>query len=116
MLAMALPALVFPAAERAESRSAEQDAISEEKLRDFAKSYVALQKIRLAYEHAASQSRDVQEQRRAQHEALIEIDAALQRQGIGHQVFAEILASMNTDEALRAKTMKLIEEERRAAG
>jgi hypothetical protein len=113
---MATSGLVFSATKNADSRPAEHDVISEEKLRDFAKTYVALQKIRLAYEHAASQSRDVQEQRRAQHEALIEMDAVLQRQGIEHQTFAQILQNMNTDEALRAKAMKLIEEERRVAG
>jgi phosphoenolpyruvate carboxylase len=114
--ALAPSGLVFPAAENTDSRSAEQDNISEQKLRDFAKTYVAFQKIRLAYEDAARQSRDIQEQRRAQHEALIEIDAALQRQGLEYEAFAQILENMNTDETLRAKTMKLIEEERRASG
>jgi hypothetical protein len=108
--------IVFSAAENADSRAAEHDVISERRLREFAKTYVAFQRIRQAYEDAAKESRDVQEQRRAQHEALIEIDAALQKQGFEPQAFAQILQNMDTDEALRVKTMKLIEEERRAAG
>ena len=94
--------------------SGQRQEISDAELKAFAKTYVEFQRIGLAYENSLSHLRDRQEGIKAQHEALIKIEAALQKQGLEPEVFARIFETVNADETLRAKTMKLIEEERRA--
>jgi hypothetical protein len=103
--------------EKARDRQSSQQAkISDEELKAFAKTYVEFQKIRLAYDNSLDQVRDRQEQSKAQHEALIKIEKAFQRQGLEQDTFARIFEIVKADDALWAKTMKLIEQERRAAG
>jgi hypothetical protein len=94
--------------------SGQRQEISDAELKAFAKTYVEFQRIGLAYENSLNHLRDRQEGLKAQHEALIKIEAALQKQGLAPEVFAQIFETVNADETLRAKTMKLIEEERRA--
>lgn len=108
---------VFYAQENVRDQQPDRQAkISDEELKAFAKTYVEFQKIRLAYENSLDYGRDRQEQSKAQHEALIKIEKAFQEQGLEQDSFARIFETVKADEALWAKTMKLIEEERRAAG
>jgi hypothetical protein len=89
--------------------------ISEDELKAFAKAYVEFQQIRLAYEKSVSEPRDKQEESKAQHEAIIKIDSVFRKHGLEQATFARILATVNSDEEFRTKTMKLIEQERRSA-
>jgi hypothetical protein len=99
-----------------DQQPSQQSKISDEALKAFAKTYVEFQKIRLAYENSLDYVRDRQEQSKAQHEALIKIEEAFQKQGLTHDAFARIFETVKADETLWAQTAKLIEEERRAAG
>ena len=87
----------------------------DKELKAFAKAYVEFHKIRSAYENSLDDVRDRQEETKAQHEALIKIDKALEKQRLKPDAYYRIFKAVNADEKLRAKTMKLIEEERRAA-
>jgi hypothetical protein len=108
---------VVGAPEKARDQQPNQQAkISDEELKAFAKTYVEFRKIRLAYENSLDDVRDRQEQSKAQHEALIKIEKAFQKQGLNQDTFARIFQTVKADERLWAETIKLIEEERRAAG
>jgi len=112
---VAQSAIVRPAPDQAaDLQSAQRSEISDEELKAFAKTYVEFQKIRVAYENSLSYLGDRQEESKAQHEALIKIEKALRKQGLEHDTFARIFETVNADGPLWAKTMKLIEEERRA--
>jgi hypothetical protein len=91
-------------------------AITEQDLKAFAKAYVEFHKIGVTYENSVNQLQDKQEESRAQHEALIKIDQVLQKHGLEQTTFVRILELVNSDEALWAKAMKLIEEVQRTAG
>lgn len=108
---------VVGAKEKARDQQPNRQAkITDEELKAFAKTYVEFQRIRLAYESSLEYVRDRQEQSKAQHEALIKIEKAFQKQGLTQDAFARIFQTVKADERLWAETMKLIEEERRAAG
>ena len=117
---VALPAIVIRAQDKARDQQPSQQQseisdISEKELKAFAKAYVAFQKIRSAYENSLDGVRDRQEETKAQHEALIKIDKALEKQGLKPDALYRIFKAVNADENLHAKAMKLIEEEQRAA-
>lgn len=113
---VAPPPIVVRAQDKArDQQPSQQSEISAQELNAFAKAYVEFHKIRSAYENSLDDVRDRQEETKAQHEALIKIDKALEKQGLKPDAYYRIFKAVNADEKLRAKTMKLIEEERRAA-
>ena len=110
-----LPAIGIRAQDKArDQQPSQQSEISDKELKAFAKAYVEFQKIRSAYENALDDVGNRQEETKAQHEALIKIDKALQKQGLKPDALYRIFKAVNADEKLHAKAMKLIEEERRA--
>lgn len=113
---VAPPAIVVRAQDKPrDQQPGQQSEISDKELKAFAKAYVEFHKIRSAYENSLDEVRNRQEETKAQHEALIKIDKALEKQGLKPDAYYRIFKAVNADEKLRAKTMKLIEEERRAA-
>ena len=113
---VASPAIVVRAQDRTRDQQPSQEPeISDRDLKAFAKAYVEFHKIRSAYENSLDDVSNRQEETKAQHEALIKIDKALEKQGLKPDAYYRIFKAVNADEKLRAKTMKLIEEERRAA-
>ena len=113
---VASPAIVVRAQDRTRGQQPSQEPeISDRDLKAFAKAYVEFHKIRSAYENSLDEVSNRQEETKAQHEALIKIDKALEKQGLKPDAYYRIFKAVNADEKLRAKTMKLIEEERRAA-
>jgi len=113
---VASPAIVVDAQDKARDQQPSQESeISDRDLKAFAKAYVEFHKIRSAYENSLDDVSNRQEETKAQHEALIKIDKALEKQGLKPDALYRIFKAVNADEKLRAKTMKLIEEERRAA-
>ena len=110
------PAIVVRAQDKTRDHQPGQELeISDRDLKTFAKTYVEFHKIRSAYENSLDDVGNRQEETKAQHEALIKIDKALEKQGLKPDAYYRIFKAVNADEKLRAKTMKLIEEERRAA-
>ena len=113
---VASPAIVVGAQDKTRDQQPSQEPeISDRDLKAFAKAYVEFHKIRSAYENSLDDVSNRQEETKAQHEALIKIDKALEKQGLKPDAYYRIFKAVNADEKLRAKTMKLIEEERRAA-
>jgi hypothetical protein len=112
---VASPAIVIRAQDKArDQQPSQQSEISDKELKAFAKAYVEFHKIRSAYENSLDDVGNRQEQTKAQHEALIKIDKALEKQGLKLDALYRIFKAVNADEKLHAKAMKLIEEERRA--
>jgi hypothetical protein len=113
---VAPPAIVVRAQDKArDQQPSQQPEISDKELKAFAKAYVEFHKIRSAYENSLDDVGNRQEETKAQHEALIKIDKALEKQGLKPDALYRIFKAVNADEKLYAKAMKLIEEERRAA-
>lgn len=111
---VASPAIVVRAQDNARDQQPSQSEISDKELKAFAKAYVEFHKIRSAYENSLDDVRDRQQEAKAQHEALIKIDKALEKQGLKPDALYRIFKAVNADKKLHAKAMKLIEEERRA--
>ena len=112
---VASPAIVVGAQDKSRDQQPSQESeISDRDLKAFAKAYVEFHKIRSAYENSLDDVRDRQEETKAQHEALIKIDKALEKQGLKPDALYRIFKAVNADKKLHAKAMKLIEEERRA--
>ena len=112
---VASPAIVIRAQDKAQDQQpSQQSEISDKELKAFAKAYVEFHKIRSAYENSLDDVGNRQEETKAQHEALIKIDRALEKQGLKPDALYRIFKAVNADEKLHAKAMKLIEEERRA--
>jgi len=112
---VASPAIVIRAQDKAQDQQpSQQPEISDKELKAFAKAYVEFHKIRSAYENSLDDVGNRQEETKAQHEALIKIDKALEKQGLKPDALYRIFKAVNADEKLHAKAMKLIEEERRA--
>lgn len=112
---VASPAIVIRAQDKAQDQQpSQQSEISDKELKAFAKAYVEFHKIRSAYENSLDDVGNRQEETKAQHEALIKIDKALEKQGLKPDALYRIFKAVNADEKLHAKAMKLIEEERRA--
>ena len=112
---VATPTIVVRAQDKArDQQPSQQSEISDKELKAFAKAYVEFHKIRSAYENSLDDVGNRQEQTKAQHEALIKIDKALEKQGLKPDALYRIFKAVNADEKLHAKAMKLIEEERRA--
>jgi Domain of unknown function (DUF4168) len=113
---VAPPVIVVRAQDRARDQQPSQHSeISDRDLKAFAKAYVEFRKIRSAYENSLNEVGNRQEESKAQHEALIKIDRALEKQGLRPDALYRIFKAVNADEKLYAKAMKLIEEEQRAA-
>ena len=90
----------------------EQTEVSEKDLRAFAKCYIEFHKIRAQYEPALLGARSPQEKGKIEREAVEKFGKAVEKQGLTLQSYAQIFKSVSTDEQLRDKAMKLINEER----
>ena len=92
--------------------SQQQNTISDQELRSFAKAYVKTQKLREEYQASAKDVRDPKESEKLQLEAAVELKKALQEEGLSVESYNRIFAMVNTDKELRNRTLKFIEEER----
>ena len=92
-----------------------QTAIGDKELKAFAKSYVEFHKIRAEYEPALNKARDPQEQGKIEQEALTKFAKAVQKQGLTLENYFRMYQTVNTNDSLREKALKLIDEERKKA-
>ena len=92
-----------------------QTEIGDKELRAFAKSYLEFHKIRAEYEPALNRARDTQEQGKIEQEALAKFGKAVQNQGLTLEGYFRIYQTVNANEQIREKALKLIEEERKKA-
>jgi len=114
---MAGPALGVTGAQDKPSvqQPGKQTEIGDKELRAFAKSYVEFHKIRAEYVPALTQARDSQEQGKIEQEALAKFSKAVQRQGLTLEGYFRLYQTVNANEQIREKALKLIDEERKNA-
>lgn len=86
--------------------------VSDSDLRAFAKAYVENQRIRQQYEPALSQTTDPDQYKRMQDAANAGLKKSLAKQNLSIEKYNQIYTLVNNDEQLRAKVLKLVEEER----
>jgi hypothetical protein len=90
-----------------------QSNISDEELRVFAKAYVQVDRIRLAFEPILQNAQDPEQVQNIQQEATGKMEKAVEQQGLSKKSYMTIFNTVNGDTELRAKTIKMIEEEQK---
>jgi uncharacterized protein DUF4168 len=95
-----------------EPRVSQQAEIGDKELKAFAKAYVEFHKIRVAHEPALKKSADLQAQSKVEQEALSKFGKALEKQGLTLEGYGRLFLAVNSDEKLREKALRFIEEER----
>jgi hypothetical protein len=86
--------------------------ISDGELRAFAKAYVENQKIRQQYEPPLKNVTDPEKSKQIQDQANRELKKSLAKQNLSIEKYNRIYNQLNSDERLRKKALKLIDEER----
>ena len=93
--------------------NADQENISDGDLRAFVKAYVDNQKIRQKYEPSLENNTDTQKNREIQERANADLQKSLAKQNLTVDQYNRIYNRINSDERLREKALKLVEEERK---
>jgi hypothetical protein len=114
LLSMLLPASMIQAQEAVPGPSTpgEQRAVSETELRSFAKAYVEFEKIRNEYAPKVGSAATPQEKGAVEQEAVVKFGKALEKEGMTMQQYSALYQTVSVDQQLRAKALRLIEEER----
>ena len=107
-----LSALGF-AQQAATPQAESQTSISDAELRGFVRAYVDNQKIRQEYEPPLRDNTDPQKGQQLQDRANAELKKSLAKQNLTVETYNRIYNRINSDEALREKALKRIEEERK---
>jgi hypothetical protein len=108
------PAPVSPAQQApAQQGSGEQVKVGDKELRAFAKAYVEFHKIRQQYERSLGDAKDPAEKERIQQEASIKVKEAVEKHGLSVESYNRIFTTVNGNEELRKRALKLIESERK---
>jgi len=92
----------------------QQATVNEKELRAFVKAYVETQRIRQQYEPALGKNKDAEKDRLIENKANDELKTNLARQNLTVEQYNRIFNQVNSNEALRRKTLKLVEEERKS--
>ena len=112
--ALLVPGFLSLAQERPKQAAGEQqNKVSDEELRSFAKAYVEYHKIRQKYEPQLQATKDPQQNKKIQDEANAKVKDVLAKQQLTAQQYNRVFTLVNNDETLRKKAIKLIEEERK---
>jgi len=99
-------------ANRSERQSvAEPERVSDQELQAFAKSYVEFDKIRTASELQISAAKTPQEKSGIEQDAMVKLSATLEREGLTIARFRALFQTIDEDDQLREKVLKLIEDE-----
>jgi len=97
---------------RAQDSPKQQLNVSETELRAFAKVYVAVEKIRQAYEPRLKEAKNAQEGKQIETEAVLKMQGALTEQGLTSESYTQIFEIARADEGLRKRLVEIINEER----
>jgi len=97
---------------RAQDSPKQQLNVSETELRAFAKVYVAVEKIRQAYEPRLKEAKNAQEGKQIETEAVLKMQGALTEQGLTPESYTQIFEIARADEGLRKRLVEIINEER----
>jgi hypothetical protein len=110
--AAALIGLLIDPAVRAQEAPAQSD-ISDEELKAFAKAYVQVDKIRVAFEPLLRKAQNPEQAQNVQREATGKMEKAVEEQGLTRESYTRIFNTVKGDAELRAKTIKMIQEEQK---
>ena len=86
--------------------------VSDQELQAFAKSYVEFHKMRTIYEPQVSVAKTPEEKTRIQQEAVAKLGSVLEREGLTMERYAALYKTVNGNDRLREKVLKLIEDEK----
>jgi uncharacterized protein DUF4168 len=86
--------------------------MSDKDLKAFAKAYVEYHKIRQTYGAQLSEAQDPKEKELIQHEGNSKAKAVLEKQGLTAQSYNRLFTSVNGNQQVRQRALKLIDEER----
>jgi hypothetical protein len=89
--------------------------LSDKELRSFAKAYVEYHNLRQAYEKQIVATQDAKQKEKLQREGDAKVSKALEKQGLTPQSYNRLYTTVNNNEQLRRKALKMIEEERKNA-
>jgi hypothetical protein len=89
----------------------QQTSVSDDQLRAFAKVYVAVERIRQAYEPRLKEAKDAEEVKQIENEAANQMQAAAAKEGLTGEGYRQIFEIANADEGLRQKVIYFINEE-----
>ena len=92
----------------------QQATVNDKELRAFVKAYVQTQRIRQEYEPALEKTSDAEKDRLIQNKANDELKKNLAKQNLTVERYNHIFNQVNSNEALRRKTLKLVEQERKS--
>ncbi len=87
--------------------------LSDRELQSFARAYVDFHKIKNEYESRINQTADAKEKERLRREGDAKVDAAIKKQGFTSDSYAKTFAAINSNEPLRKKALKYVEQERK---
>lgn len=90
-----------------------QTKVSDEELSAFAKAYVEFHKIRQRYETSLRETKEPAEQERIRREGNAKLKETVEKQGLTMETYNRIFTTVNGNEELRKKALKLIDEERK---
>jgi hypothetical protein len=101
------------AQETPKAQTDKQEKINDAELRAFVKAYVENQRIRQQYEPSLMDNKDPQKGQQLQDRANEELKKSLAKQNLTIEKYNSIYNQINSDEELRKKALKLVEEERK---
>lgn len=87
--------------------------VSDRELQAFAKVYTRYHQLRESYGSRMAQTADVNEKARLESQGNAEVKALLETQGLTVAKYNQILATLNSDPALRQKALQLVQQERK---
>jgi hypothetical protein len=91
----------------------EETAVSDKELQAFVKAYVDYQKIRASYGPALDNAKDPQRKKQIEQEANTKVKQSLDTQGLTAERYNRIFAQVNSNEPLRKRVLKQVEDERK---
>ena len=86
--------------------------VSEPQLRSFAKVYVEVEKIREQLEPRLKETKDPEQSKEIQKDAVSKVQKALTKEGLTEETYGQIFEIARADEALRKRLIEIINEER----
>jgi len=92
--------------------AAARDNIGETDLRAFAKAYLQSEKIRSEYGPKFNSASSQQEKGAVEQEAVTKFNEAVEHEGLTMQQYTGLYQTVSTDPELRARVLRLVEEER----
>lgn len=103
---------VVQAQEQPQAPGAEHPPMNDAQLRSFAKAYIEFEKIRAEYEPRLGAANSPQEKSLVEQEAVAKFGKALEKEALSLQQYSVLYHTVSADPGLRAKVLRLIEEER----